>query len=296
MNESTDRRRPEDVIQRILRSGELDGVLAAHRQWLSRFDLGHRRNWDRLFAANPEAAATEAEVRELFERAGAGVTPGESLTGATRRPDFLCVDHRGRPFAVEVRNLGVAAVTRHTGMEPSPTSESGAFSFAHMNRLVFDACVAKHGQAVSAGVPVVVAVGTYHFQASSVCLHPRFVEQLLTGDELITVPIDTSTGGPAGPVGLSTRLWNAAFLRPRPHDPGNTMPTGPTTGREHISALLLLGLGARPAVLRGALHPAPQHPFDPSVLPDVGFCRLKTDATNGTLATEWIGAPVRGRS
>ena len=59
---------------------------ADHRTWLSDFDPRYLANWEKILAANEEAALAEAGVRQLLQGYSARVEPNEDLTGAEQRP------------------------------------------------------------------------------------------------------------------------------------------------------------------------------------------------------------------
>lgn len=179
----------------------------------------------------------------------------------------------------EVTCLSIAKVIGAT--ELPDDADGKARHYGLLNDAIFEASRKKTLQCADTGHPVLVAVGTFHFQASALCFSEHHLQMLLTGEELITQRIDTRTGQSVGDIYLSTKLWSATFLRPDNE-----------TGMEHarcpISAMLLCGFGCHPFQVGGVLHPRPVHDFDHLLLPDVKFCRLKEGYESGQFSTEWV--------
>ncbi len=255
-------------------------LVAEHRQWLSGFDTQYLRNWEKLLNADSEAAMCEAEVRQLLQENGNTVEPNENLTGADQSPDFRC-RQMDKTFFVEVTCISIEKATEESGL-PHPFKHRGrACCYGHLNNAIFSACRRKTPQCARLNDPALVAIGTFHFQASALCFRELEVQMLLTGEEMITRNINTRTGNPVGDTYLSTKLQFATFLRP---DQG----TGMDHARCPISGLLLCGFGCDPREIRGLLHPLPVRAFDRALLPTVEFCRLKPGYESGQLSTEWV--------
>lgn len=255
-------------------------LIQEHCHWLSAFDAQHLRNWQKLLNADAEAAMCEAAVRGLLEENGNQVEPNEDLTGSNQSPDFRCTQ-AGKTFFVEVTCLSIDKVTEVTALPHLPPKESRASHFGLLNDAFFNACRQKTPQCARLGHPALVAVGTFHFQASCLCFLQGHLEQLLTGQELITFNIDTRTGGAVGEGYLSTQLRSATFLRPDPN-------AGMDHARNPVSGMLLCGFGCNSPNVHGVLHPDPVNVFDRSLLPHIEFCRLKPAYGEGQLSTEWI--------
>lgn len=255
-------------------------LVEEHRRWLNGFDDQYRRNWEKLLNADPEAAACEAEVRRVLEGQGNAVEPNEILDGSGQAPDFRCTQ-RGQMFYVEVTSISIEKATEFTELPHMPEGNGGASNYGQLNGAIFNAAKQKTPQCSQLQHPALVAVGTFHFQASCICFHRGHLQMLLTGQELITSKLDTRTGKPVGGLYLSTQLRSAAFLRP---DSG----IGMDHARNPISGILLCGLGCNPPEIRGVLHPSPVHHFDRTLLPSIEFCRLRTGYETGALSTEWV--------
>lgn len=195
-----------------------------------------------------------------------------------KAPDLLCRRDK-RKFYVEVRCLPIAEVTKKTRLAHPRSSGPGFWK--PLTDMVFTVLRRKARQCADLDAPSMVAVGTFHVHASSLCVEQRFVEDLLTGERLITCPIDKATGAASGPIYESTKLKSAAFVRP---DSAH----GLASARGSVSAVLVCGLGFEPPRVLGALHPSPAREFDRRLLPNIEFCRLRIDEQAGALSAEWV--------
>ncbi len=261
-----------------------DNLAAEHRTWLSAFDPQHLSNWERILNSDEEAALAEAGVRRLLQRFGASVEPNEDLSGKEQRPDFHC-ESNGSNFDVEVTHISIRKATEVTGLVEGRT---GFCNYSTLNNAIFMACKGKAEQCACARYPTLLAVATFHFQASMLCLGKPHVEMLLTGETKITWDMDMQIGKQVGDVYQTTELWSATFLRP-----DTLQEVG--FARSSISALVLCGLGAlqrdvhgvwRPHVI-GVLHPNPARPFDPALLPRVEFGQVEIDRASKQLHVRW---------
>ncbi len=158
-----------------------------HRTWLKGFDPQYLRNWEKVRNADIEAAMCEAAVRRLLEANGNKVEPNEDLNGSDRSPDFRCTRDE-QIFFTEVKNISIEQATEITALSHFP--QDGAYSFGLLNKAIWNVCKEKTPQCARLGYPALVAVGTFHFRASCLCFQKRYVEMLLTGEELITANID----------------------------------------------------------------------------------------------------------
>ena len=244
-----------------------------HSRWLSAFDPQYLRNWEKLLKADSEAAMCEAAVRRLLEENGNDVKPNEDLTGAVQAPDFRCTQGDKR-FFVEATCISIEKATEVTGLSHVP---QGAADYRPLNDAMFHACKQKTPQCSDLEAPALVAVGTFHGQASCICFLKREVAMLSTGEELIAHVIDTRKRTPVGDSYRSTGLRSATSLRP-----------DMSSARRPVSGMLLCGFGCEPPEVRGVLHQSPIHEFDRCLLPEVEFCRLQEGYESGSLSTEWI--------
>jgi hypothetical protein len=254
-----------------------------HREWLRHFDAQHADNWKKLLVTAPEAASCEAAVRRVLEQNGNAVQPNETLDGSRKAADFCCTQ-AGKTFFVEVTCISIEKATEHTGL-PHPPHQNG-FTFSGFHGLtgsVFHNSIHKTPQCSNLPHPAVLAVGTFHWHASCLCLERKHLELLLTGETLLTQNIEPTKGTPVGDGYVSTHLRSAAFLKPKPDG-------WMSHARSPVSAILACGFGCDLPRIRCVLHPKPMHPFDPSLLPNVEYCRLLPGYENGRLCTEWSKA------
>ena len=253
-------------------------ILSSHRRWLSQFNPQYARNWEKLLKANAESASCEAAVRHDLEKNNISVEPNESLTGESQAPDFKCICE-DQHFYVEVTCLAIEKVTSITHLTPSPSNDP--VFYRPLNDAIFSACKNKTPQCAGQDAPVLLAIGTFHFSASGLCVDKGHLQMLLTGDELITATLDTKTGDVVDEPYLSTKLRSATFLRPDEE-------AGIDHARSPISGLLVCGFGASNMTnVYGLLHPSPTLPFDRSLLPDIEFCSLKQGYEGGSFTTIW---------
>lgn len=265
-------------VDRLEESEFLKQLEAEHRAWLAAFDPQYLTNFDRLRKADFEAAMTEAGVRRMLQSFDVSVEPAEDLVGGQKRPDFLCRKY-GHKFYVEVTNLSIKTVTAETGLSHIP--KPGARNCGSLASSLWQACQRKTAQCVGLGHPVLIAVGTYHAWASSICLSEQDLDMLLTGQTSITWQVDPRTGSSDGETHLTTELYSAAFLKPA-HDAIGF-------ARSPVSGLLVCGGFDGPFSVLGLLHPNPDNRFDPLLLPDVSFGEVVINNSTRQLLTRWNG-------
>jgi hypothetical protein len=254
-------------------------LIDEHRRWLGSFDPQHSRNWEKLLDADREAAMSEASIRRLLQQNKNRVEPNEDLAGLKQTPDFRC-GQTGKTFFVEVACIKIDTATEITGLSPRPLGQ--AQNYADLNKALFGACIRKTPQCSGLEQPALVAVCTFHWQATMLCFRKQKIATLLTGSELITYKWDSATGAGYGEAFLTTKLQKAAFIKPADNS------SGMAHARNPVSAMLACGLGGDHARALGILHPLPVYEFDRAMLPDVAFCRLCDGYQSGKLSTEWI--------
>ncbi|QGQ23934.1 hypothetical protein F1728_15140 [Gimesia benthica] len=253
-------------------------LIGEHREWLSQFDPQHLANWDILFTKNnDEAAMCEARVRRLLQLQGVTVTPNENLNESGKQPDFRC-SKDGHVFYVEVTCISIQKVIEETNLPLIP--EQRARNYSSLNNSVWSACKGKAIQCSGMNHPTILAIGTFHIWASSICMNKDHVEELLTGEGRIAWQMDENTGGNAGEVYQSTSLYSAVFLRPE-----KTTEIG--FARSSISGLLLCGLGVEPPNVFSILHPNPSRPFKKDLLSDIEFCEVAINSQDRSLSVSW---------
>ncbi len=256
-------------------------ILADHRKWLAGFSK-HAAQWERRLRIQPEAAIVEACVRSYLAGYVKSVEPAEDL--ASGGPDFRC-RRGGRIFYVESTCLTIDAVTNATKLSPSATGQ--AANYGTLTDLVKRECTNKTAQLSSRkDAPGLLAIGTLHFQASAQCIAERHVEAILTSTPFIACDFDPAAGEAVDDPYQAVNLRNSAFVKPPLADSIDAF----EHARQSISGVLICGFGCIPPRILGALHPDSARPFDPDLLPQTRFCRLKHDAFAGReFTTEWIG-------
>src|SRR5208283_2446089 len=112
---------------------------------------------------------------------------------------------------------------------------TGFSNYGSLNGAIFAACKGKAEQCAHARCPTLLAVVTFHFDVSAICLGKPHVAALLTGETMLTWDMDERVERMVGEVYQTTALRSAAFLRPdRSQEVG--------FARSSISALVLCGL------------------------------------------------------
>lgn len=248
-------------------------------KWIEQFDRRHARFWAHRYKDDPEAAMCEAMYWEILTDCGVEVKPNADLDGGKPAPDFVCYKD-GCRFYVEVTCIRIETATNGTGLSPTVDLENRASSYAPLNQAIFNECRSKTPQCSGLDAPCILAVGTFHLQASVLCIKKAFMEWLLTSEPKIAYYVDLGRGKPSNETWQETDLRRSVFDRPGKLE-------GIESVRQPISGLLVAGLGCRPPSLYGLIHRNPVHTFNPSLLPRIPFCHMKVDVINGTISTEW---------
>lgn len=246
-------------------------------KWIEQFDINHARQWAHLYKCDPEAAMCEAAYWAVLQDCGVEVEPNRDLVHGHPSPDFRCRKN-GEKFYVEVTCMHIERVTKVTGLSDRP---SGPGHYGSLNAAIFDEVRQKTPQCAGLDASALVAVGTFHNQASCLCIAKHHIGMMLTGDELITWRIDPQAGQAIGDTFLSTELKSAAFVKP-------SATLWLEEARLPVSAILVAGFDCGPPNIYGLLHPNPLRPFNRDLLARIEFCRLLSDDTSKTLSTEWF--------
>jgi hypothetical protein len=259
-------------------------VLDAFIRWIEQpeFDPLHAKHWRQLYLDDHEAAMCEATFWAVLADCGVQVKPNTDLTGQTQTPDFACRKN-GTKFYVEVTCIRIDTATDETGLDPFPQIASHAGHYALLNKAIFFECKNKTPQCANLDAPCIVAVGTFHPQASCRAVRRLGVEWLVTGEARIAVQFNRQAGRGVGRPYQITRYDWAAFA-------GVSQLAAVEPKRQPISALLIGGFGCTPLNVLGALHPNPVREFDAALLHRIPFCR-KAESPDGIEATEWIQVP-----
>lgn len=248
--------------------------------WLKNFEQVHLKRWSRLRSTAPEAAMCEARYWEFLTAHGVAVSPFEFI-GRGPQPDFVCFKNNTK-FYVEVTCILIQTATRATKLQHIPHQRGGGY-YKCLNGQIFNEVKNKTPKCEGLDAPCVVAVGTFHFGASWLCITKQEIEQLVTGETELTVPIDPCQERAVGKGYHSTSLYSAAFLKPAFADSAES-------ARNPISALLIGGFGCDPAAIYGVAHPSPNRRIDPGLLNSIEWCRLRAGGIRSPLAAEWIGS------
>jgi hypothetical protein len=255
-------------------------LIAPFVKWIETFDNRHARNWAHLYRNDREAALWEAAVWGILSDCDVHVEPNADLDGAKRAPDFAC--HKdGHEFFTEATVIRIGTAEAKTSLPHLPDASPTAQHYANLNNAVFDQCWQKADQCSQVAAPCLLAIGTFHFEASALCVQKHHVENLLTGSTGFAMEIDREEGRAFGnPYQVTDLSKPSLFMKPGP--------TGISRARTSISALLIGGLGCSPPQMLGLPNPQPTYEFDRALLPYIEFCRVTCDLGANTLETEWI--------
>lgn len=204
-------------------------VLAKFRGWIKQFDPRHASLWEQRFKDNPESAACEAMFWDVLANCGVILEPNADLDNSTPGPDFRCSKNT-KIFYVEVTCIEVETVTEHTGLSHVP--KSGPQHYELLNNTIRSKIVQKTTQCANLDAPCVLAIGTFHYHASEICINPSCVEELLTGEIGMTWNFDKRLDRPVGDPFLSTNFKSAAFNK-------RNMCMADGTARKSVSAILV---------------------------------------------------------
>lgn len=182
-------------------------------------------------------------------------------------------------FFVEVACISIAKATEETNL-PHPF-QPGHRNYSLLNKAIFEKCRKKTTQCSDTGAPTLLAVGTFHFHASIICMSKRDADMLLTGETSIGFSIDETENEGNGDVFQITKLAKASFLKPAK----NSI----CEARTSLSGVLLCGFGIAPQSVFGILHPLAVRPFTPAWLPNIPFGEVRIDHDSGQLNTVWPG-------
>jgi hypothetical protein len=174
-------------------------VLDAYIKWIEQKDRCHARAWGHRFNADPEAAMCEASYWAVLTDCGVTVEPNADLTGSRRAPDFVCWSGNQK-FFVEVTCIHIETATEHTRLPHVPPKGNSGGPWRNLNDKIFGKVHAKTTQCADLDAPCVLALGTFHFMASKLCIEIDSMESLLTGQGEFAWDVDPSTGDAVGTV------------------------------------------------------------------------------------------------
>jgi hypothetical protein len=265
---TTMRSREENTLQEIYSEDVLH-----HRTWLGNFGEERLKRWKALLKKDEEAAICEAITRGFLSENNLDIEPYEDESEGG--PDFLC-RRNGNHFYVEATCMLRDKVTEKTNL----SEEMKASYYCRLTWPILRKTVNKTPRCSGVDAPCVVAVGTFHGPAGALCFSENAVEDLLTGTPKLSLNINVERGEAVGGPHQSTELENSAFIK---EENGQIVAV-----RKTISALILCPLAWDRMKAVGVLHPEPNHPFDPSLLPKVKFCKLAEGWKGGQFSVEWL--------
>jgi hypothetical protein len=250
-------------------------VLNEFVRWIEQpqFNPLHAKAWAKRYKNDPEGAMCEASVWAVLHDCGVTVEPNPNTT-----PDFLCWNG-GVKFYVEVTCIQVETATRKTNLRPIPEIQK-ATSYQSLNEAIRGESINKTGKCANLDAPCVLAIGTFHPNASALAVNEKFMEWLHT-DPCIGMDFDPRAGQIVGEPYQVARLRKSVFRQL--FEVG-----GVHHVRRPISALIVGGFGYEPPRLFGLLNPAPAREFDPRLLARIPFCVERADILKGQISVEWI--------
>jgi hypothetical protein len=240
-----------------------DTIRGAYENWLRGFDARYLKKWRERITDSPEASMCEATFWNSILKWGISIEPNEDLDTSTKRPDFRC-QIGDNVFFVEVSCLEIEKTTELTGLPHVPDRFR---CYATLNEAIRRKCKGKVEQCAAASAPTILAIGTFHFQASVLCFDPPKLTDVLLGESRISLDFDPNSERAVGPARVIHHVPRSAFIRARED---RTL----EPARRAISAILLGGFGCVPHTIVGLLHPDAVFPFDPSWLKQVDFYGL----------------------
>lgn len=139
-------------------------------------------------------------------------------------------------------------------------------------------------QATAYPGPRVLFVGTQH--ASANMLFMGGIEEFLTGESIIRIPISTNGGDPPADPYMATELANSAHL---------TFGEGGSIGtfRPAYSLILIASVDHYGTDIAGIIHPAPMTPLPYAVFPEIPFARVRWPIVNNLVEVEWVMSAPR---
>ena len=265
------------AILKNSRGISIDEVVDSYWVFLARnkYDAHLHRFKQRLTSGSKAAAEAEAVVFSFLW--SSRVRPDIFEDISTGGPDFICQPNEKDKFLVEVTSLESGAVARRSTL-PDKIDGRGGGAFGLITENLRRAVGAKAFQLANYPHPRVLAIASSHVFAT-ILMDALPAQNLLISDPMISYRI----GDPTGRATQVTDLQRSAFLRT------DKSRTKIVPCRQSISAILLVAMCWNQAHIVGILHPEPVVAFDPELLRQVPYVRLKNwPITNGSLEPEWI--------
>jgi hypothetical protein len=237
------------------------------------FDPKYAKKWGQRYLADPQAAMCEASFWAILTDSGVTVRPNPKDAG----PDFVCCKN-GVTFYVEATCIKIDRASRQTGMVFTPGEACISRHTQSLNLAILQECKDKTPQCAGLDAPCVLAIGTFHREASALVVRKLHMEWLLL-DPAIGFDFDPKIGQLVGESYPVTDLRNSLFTK--------LTEAGPEHLRHPISSLLVAGLGCGDPRIFGIENPQPIHAFDPTLLDRIAFCSQEIDFRSGTISARW---------
>lgn len=252
-------------------------VIDEHRNWIKPFNNQYFENWENLLNNCDEAAICEAKTRQLLSKNNVLVTPYEDLSKGG--PDFMCEKNNKR-FYVEVTCITIKKMSKQTG---SLHNKEGPKHIVHsITEILRSEITQKVQQCCNLSAPRIIAIGTLHSQGHFYLTSDIAAQELLTGEQFISMKYDSEKGAAISKPRSTSVLKGSFGIRQDKKSPKNI-----EEARKSISAVLLCDYYSTSIQAVGVLHQNPLYEFDRSLLPEIKFCKL-TEFGNNQLKTEWI--------
>lgn len=251
-------------------------VLKRYAKFLERFDRSVARQWGNLCNNDLEAASCEAYAWGLISDLNVKVKPNGVTNSHGMSVDFQC-EKDTEKFYAEVTCIKLETMTTTTSLTHDLPPPYTVETYTLPTRAIWRECRAKARQCSDWDSPVLLIVGTFHFQDS------RFfapdgptTNSLLAGEASFSWDVNPSTGSPLSDIYLTTSGSHAAFVSAEME-----------LARKSISAILLAGFGISPPQYCGVLHPDAVRPFDPALLDQVQFGQVRIDRDTSQVSVIW---------
>ena len=212
------------------------------------------KKYEDIEKTNADGAKFEAACYWMLRSRGLIIEIGdtEDAGGA----DFIC-SGASCNFVVEATTINTWAMERKTEMKHDQTDVEGDFYNAFPT--LYEKLIEKVMQVKKYDVPRMIAIGSFHNEASTLFRH-------VMADEYLSVFFNHNN-----------------LYRPMVEDP-----------LKDISTFALMAVGSNGYSAMGFLNPAPYHYFGIQFLPDIWFRQITSNGmTDGTLRGEWVSTSTQ---
>jgi hypothetical protein len=257
----------------------LSNLIESYRRYLELHQASNPKQlalarFDQRLRSAREAAQTEAVVFEFLR--SCDMQPRINEDVSIGGSDFECAVGNRR-FAVEATALADETVSAKSGVSNDPTLGASFVDNSAIVASLRSRLSQKAAQAARYAGPRVLAIGSTHMAAAM--LFSVAVEELLTGESSITIPV-----GPEGRSGdgyMGTSLKNAAAVRANASG-------GIEVFRRKYALVLFVAIHGDRCSVTGLVHPDPEFPLPYEIFPRVPFARLRWPIKDNMLYVEWV--------